>query len=154
MSDKYTVGEGTRPRRNSQQEARRDRLARWITWIAIACAGFFLLRSSDRTIDVFASDAERQQFDVRIGNHAHVPTLVLVTEWCPACKSLQHALDNQRVPYVALDVEHDQAGGELFSRCVSEGASQSIPKVIYGLQMIPQGKLFSVVQQSDLLPSP
>ena len=154
MSDKYTVGEGARPRRNSQQEARRDRLARWLTWIAIACAGFFFLRSSDRTIDVFASDAERRQFDVRISNHANVPTLLLVTEWCPACKSLQYALDSQRVPYVALDVEHNQAGGELFSRCVSEGASQSIPKVIYERQMIPQGKLFSVVQQAALPSSP
>lgn len=154
MSEEYRVGAGARPRRNSQQEARRDTLVRWLTWIAIACAGFFFLRSSDRAIDVFASDTERRQFDARIGNHAHVPTLLLVTEWCPARKSLQHELDSQHMPYVALDVEHDQAGGELFSRCVSGGASQSIPKVIYGLQMIPPSKLFSGAQQADLPPSP
>jgi hypothetical protein len=134
-------------RKINRQDIRRDRLVRWLPWAVIAIAGFFLLRPSITSVDLFASDEQRRDFDLRVGNYRHIPTLLLVTEWCPACKALQHRLEAQHHPYLALDIEQNSWAHELFERCIAGGAARSVPKVVYGRQMIAPQKLLSVAQK-------
>jgi glutaredoxin len=98
-------------------------------------------------MELFKTDEQRWEFDLQVGNDSHIPTLLLVTEWCSACKSLQYTLDQNQHPYLALDIERNTLARELFDRCIAAGASRSVPKVVHGRQMIAPQKLLLAAQE-------
>lgn len=91
---------------------------------------------------LFATDEERVQFLSSVGSPPSIRIITLGTEWCPACKQLEHQLTSDNVPHLALDVEHDAAGRDLFRRVAEITGSNSIPKVILDKDIVSRPKLF------------
>jgi glutaredoxin len=119
-----------------------DYLPQILPWLIVAVVAAFLIRFFDRPIEVFPSDAALLRFKIEAGIPQHHEIILLVTEWCPACKSLQNTLAERGVPFSLLDVEASAQGAHLYGICVSKGAAQSIPKVIFRREMISQPDLF------------
>ncbi len=92
--------------------------------------------------ELFANEEERVQFLSSVGAPPSIRIITLGTEWCPACKQLEHQLTSDNVPHLALDVEHDAAGRELFRRVAEITGSNSIPKIILDKNIVSRPKLF------------
>jgi glutaredoxin len=91
---------------------------------------------------LFATDEERVQFLSSVGSSPSIRIITLGTEWCPACKQLEHQLTSDNVPHLALDVEHDAAGRDLFRRVAEITGSNSIPTIILDKDIVSRPKLF------------
>ncbi len=91
---------------------------------------------------LFATEEERIQFLASVGAPPSTRIITLVTEWCPACKSLDHNLKERGIPHVRLDVENDPKGEELFRKVYRITSSNSIPKIILDKDIVSQPKLF------------
>ena len=91
---------------------------------------------------IFATEDERVQFLSSAGAPPSVRIITLGTEWCPACKQLEHKLSTDNVPHVALDVETDPNAGALFRRAADVTGSNSVPKIILDRDIVSQPKLF------------
>lgn len=131
-----------------QKRSRRtihDYLPQILPWLLIAIIAVFFIRLSDRPIEVFASEDALQRFKIETGIPQSHEIILLVTEWCPACKALQSSLRERGVPFSVLDVEADAQGSRLYSTCISRGAPQSVPKVIYNREMVSQSDLFKLL---------
>jgi len=119
-----------------------DYLPQILPWLLVTVIAAILIRFFDRPIEVFASDAALQRFKIEAGIPQHHKIVLLVTEWCPACKSLQSTLAGRGVPFSLLDVESSSQGRHLYATCLAKGAQHSVPKVIYEREMISQADLF------------
>ncbi len=96
--------------------------------IGVAALAFFVVdRSTPRQL--FDSLQERQAFFRSVGQ-PETRVLVLVTEWCPACKSLEAALSREEIPFTRIDVEQSQPGARLFMKAAQRTSSQGVPKVV------------------------
>jgi len=91
---------------------------------------------------IFATEDERVQFLSSVGAPPSIRIIILGTEWCPACKQLEHKLSTDNVPHVALDVERDPNAGTLFRRAADVTGSNSVPKIILDRDIVSQPKLF------------
>lgn len=91
---------------------------------------------------LFATEDERVQFLASVGAPPSTRIITLVTEWCPACKSLDHNLEERKIPHVRLDIERDPAGAALFQKVYGITSSNSIPKIILDKDIVSQPKLF------------
>lgn len=91
---------------------------------------------------LFATEEERVQFLSSAGAPPSIRIITLGTEWCPACKQLEHHLTSDNVPHFALDIEHDAAGRDLFRRVAEITGSNSIPKIILDKDIVSRPKLF------------
>jgi glutaredoxin len=94
---------------------------------------------------LFETEKERLQFLSSVGAPPSTRIITLGTEWCPACKQLEHQLTSDNVPHLALDVEHDAAGRDLFRRVADITGSNSIPKIILDKDIVSRPKLFMVL---------
>lgn len=110
--------------------------------IAIIVAISIWLWQSLTPQQLFATEDERVQFLASVGAPPSTRIITLGTEWCPACKSLDHTLKEREIPYVRLDVENDPKGEELFRRVYGITSSNSIPKIILDKDIVSQPKLF------------
>lgn len=127
-----------------------DYLPQILPWLLIALVAAILISFSNRPIEVFASNEELQSFKIEAGIPHDRKIILLVTEWCPACKALEQSLNERGTPFSALDVENSIEGSKLYSICLSNGAPASVPKVIYEREMISQADLFKrlVIQRT------
>jgi glutaredoxin len=91
---------------------------------------------------LFATEEQRVQFLSSVGASPSIRIITLGTEWCPACKQLEHHLTSDNVPHLALDVENDAAGRDLFRRVAEITGSNSIPKIILDKDIVSRPKLF------------
>ena len=91
---------------------------------------------------LFATEQERIQFLSSVGAPPSTRIITLGTEWCPACKQLEHQLTSDNIPHLALDVEEDAAGRDLFRRVAEITGSNSIPKIILDKDIVSRPKLF------------
>jgi glutaredoxin len=91
---------------------------------------------------LFATEQERIQFLSSVGAPPSTRIITLGTEWCPACKQLEYQLTSDNVPHLALDVENDAAGREIFRRVAEITGSNSIPKIILDKDIVSRPKLF------------
>ena len=91
---------------------------------------------------LFATEQERTQFLSSVGAPPSTRIITLGTEWCPACKQLEHQLTSDNIPHLALDVEEDAAGRDLFRRVAEITGSNSIPKIILDKDIVSRPKLF------------
>lgn len=112
-----------------------------LTVIIIAVVGIWIWQSFIPQ-QLFATEDERVQFLASVGAPPSTRIITLVTEWCPACKSLDHELTERGIAHVRLDVEKDSAGGELFRRVYAITASNSIPKIILDKDIVSRPQLF------------
>lgn len=112
-----------------------------LTFLIVAVAGIWLWQSFIPQ-QLFATEDERVQFLTSVGAPPSTRIITLVTEWCPACKSLDHELTERKIPHVRLDVEKDSAGGELFQRVYAITSSNSIPKIILDKDIVSRPQLF------------
>ncbi len=119
-----------------------DYLPQILPWMLIAVFAALFIRFLDRPVEVFSSDEELHRFKVEAGIPYERKIILLVTEWCPACKALEHSLNERGTKFSVLDVETSVMGSKLYSVCLSKGAPQSVPKVIYEREMISQSDLF------------
>jgi glutaredoxin len=78
---------------------------------------------------LFDSPEERQAFFRSVGQ-GETRVLVLVTEWCPACKGLEAALTGEQIPFTRIDVEESPPGAQLFMKAAQRTGSQGVPKVV------------------------
>lgn len=122
-----------------------DYLPQIIPWLLIATVAAFIIRLSDRPVEVFASDDALQRFKIETGIPQSHEIILLVTEWCPACKALENSLHERGVPFSVLDVETSKKGSQLYSSCIAKGAPQSVPKVIYNRKMVSQSDLSKIL---------
>jgi glutaredoxin len=102
--------------------------------VGLAVLTFFLV---DRLTpqQLFDSPAERQSF-FRAAGQADTRVLVLVTEWCPACKALEAALTEEQIPFTRIDVENSQPGAQLFAKAAQRTRSQGVPKLVVDNHLI------------------
>jgi glutaredoxin len=98
---------------------------------------------------LFATEGERAQFLSSVGAPSSIRIITLGTEWCPACKQLEHKLSTDNVPHITLDVEKNPAGGALFRRAVEVTGSNSVPKIILDRDIVTQPKLFLELARGD-----
>ena len=91
---------------------------------------------------LFVTEEERVQFLTSAGASPSIRIITLGTEWCPACKQLEHRLATDNVPHLALDIEKDAAAGALFRRVADITGSNSVPKIILDKNIVSQPKLF------------
>ena len=98
---------------------------------------------------LFATEEERARFLSAAGAPSSIRIITLGTEWCPACKQLEHKLTTDTIPHLALDVEKNPAAGELFRRAVEVTGSNSVPKIILDKDIISQPKLFVELARGD-----
>lgn len=91
---------------------------------------------------LFATEEERLQFLSSVGAPPSIRIITLGTEWCPACKQLEHQLTSDNIPHLALDVEQDAAGRDIFRRVAEITGSNSIPKIILDKDIVSRPKLF------------
>jgi glutaredoxin len=98
---------------------------------------------------LFATEDERARLLSAVGASPSIRVITLGTEWCPACKQLEQSLTSDKVPHVALDVEKDRIGGELFRRAAQITGSNSIPKIILDKDIVSQPKLFVELARGD-----
>lgn len=113
-----------------------DVLKRWLLPFLLGILFALVLLRNQQPIQVFASEDERLRFLQEIGEERDVKLIALVTEWCPACRSLESSLDQLGVEYATADLDRSIPGQQLFERCVRLGGSRGIPKTIYGLEMV------------------
>jgi len=98
---------------------------------------------------LFVTEEERVQFLTSAGASPSIRIITLGTEWCPACKQLEHKLTTDNVPHLALDVEKDAAAGALFRRVADLTGSNSVPKIILDKNIVSQPKLFLELARGD-----
>lgn len=96
--------------------------------VGVAVLAFFLVdRFTPRKL--FDSTEERQAF-FRSVEQGETRVLVLVTEWCPACKGLEADLSREEIPFTRIDVEQSQPGARLFMKAAQRTNSQGVPKLV------------------------
>jgi glutaredoxin len=113
-----------------------DVLKRWLLPLLLGILLAFVLLRNQKPIQVFASEDERLHFLQEIGEERDVRLIALVTEWCPACRALESALEQVGVEYAKVDLDRSVPGQQLLERCVRLGGSRGLPKTIYGLEML------------------
>lgn len=91
---------------------------------------------------LFATEEERARFLSSVGAPPSIRVITLGTEWCPACKQLEHQLTTDNIPHLALDVENNPIAGDLFRRAAEITGSNSVPKIILDKDVVSQPKLF------------
>jgi len=96
--------------------------------IGIGVALFVLLDSQSNQ-KLFDSESERVSF-FRSVNYQPTRVLVLVTDWCGACKSLEASLTSGGITYTRIDIEQIQPGAQLFLKAAQRSRSRGVPKVI------------------------
>ncbi len=109
---------------------------RYLFHVVIAGAVLFYVVSSMRPQILFTSEGERIDFVRSIGVMQPSRVIVLVTEWCPACKSLEAGLRAQGLSFIRVDIEKSLAGRELFSKAADISGSNAIPKVIVDRNLV------------------
>jgi len=114
--------------------------------IAATFLGVSIVRSLT-PIEIFASEAERQNFLSSIGEADPTRIIALVTEWCPACRNLESELNDRHIKYARLDIEKDRHGRELFDRVYAATGSNTIPKVILDRNVVARAQLFLLNQK-------
>lgn len=92
--------------------------------------------------ELFATEEDRQQVLLSVGADPSTRLIILVTDWCPACKQLEHELAERKVPHVRLDAEKDPIGQALFRRVYGVTGSNSIPKIILDRNIVSRPTLF------------
>ena len=125
-------------------------LLRFGPWIAIALAISIYASRSFTPIEVFATEGVRREFLERVGAAPSTRIIALVTEWCPACKSLEQNLRSKGVDFVKIDIESNNDGRKLFHEVYEITGSNSIPKVILDRNLISQGRLYMELSKEGL----
>jgi glutaredoxin len=125
-------------------------LSRFGPWIAIALAFGIYISRSFTPIEVFATEGARREFLERVGAAPSTRIIALVTEWCPACKSLEHNLRSNGVDFVKIDIESSDDGRKLFHEVYELTGSNSIPKVILDRNLVSQGRLYMELSKEGL----
>jgi glutaredoxin len=110
-----------------------DRIAEWLHRYGLIIVGisaliFFTLDISTSK-QLFDSSGERATFFRSVAK-SETRVLLLVTEWCPACKSLESDLAAEQISFTRIDVEQSQPGASLFAKAAQRTGSQGVPKVI------------------------
>jgi glutaredoxin len=96
--------------------------------VGIGVALFVLLDSQENQ-KIFDSENERASF-FRSVSYQPTRVLVLVTEWCGACKSLEASLTAGGITYTRIDIEQSNLGAQLFLKAAERTRSRGVPKVI------------------------
>ena len=89
----------------------------------------------------FTTEEARIEFLKSAGEPPTTRIITLVTEWCPACKQLEHQLTEDTIPHLALDIEHNPVGAELFKKVYAVTKSNSIPQIILDRDIVSRAKL-------------
>jgi glutaredoxin len=97
--------------------------------------------------EIFASEGERVKFLATIGEPESTRIIALVTDWCPACRSLESDLGDRHIKYARLDIENNPHGRELFKRVSAATGSNTIPKVILDRNVVARGQLLFLDQE-------
>jgi glutaredoxin len=117
-------------------------VSRYGVLILVIIVGAIWLRQMLIPQELFASEDARVQFLASVGAPPSTRIITLVTEWCPACKQLDHTLSEEGIPHVRLDIEREPAGRELFQKVYEITGSNSIPKIILDRNIVSRPKLF------------
>jgi glutaredoxin len=109
---------------------------RYLFHVVIAGAIVFYIWSSMQPQILFANENERVSFFQSLGATPSSRVVVLVTEWCPACKALEANLKAEGLPFIRVDVENSRPGLELFKKAADVSGSNAIPKVIVDRRLV------------------
>jgi glutaredoxin len=140
------------PRRNPETAFQKTRrlLGSFAPWLAIGAAVYLYIAQSFTPIEVFTTEGQRREFLERVSAPHSTRVIALVTDWCPACKSLEHNLQSQGVEFVRLDIEKNEQGRRLYQRVFELTGSNSIPKVILDRNLVSQGRLYAELFKKEL----
>lgn len=72
--------------------------------------------------------------------------ILFVTEWCPACKSLEYELKAEKIDFVRLDIEQNRLAGYTFERLATMSGSRGIPKIVVDNDLVSRSELFRRVK--------
>ena len=133
-------------KRNKTMSTTRSKLATLLTrhtlLIAVLClVGIWTLKALTPQ-QLFATEEDRVKFLTSIGMSPSIRIITLVTEWCPACKELEHQLTEKHIPHLALDIEHNAVGNELFRKVYAVTKTNSIPQIILDKDIVSRPQLF------------
>lgn len=131
------------PRRRKELPRARavEFLNRYGMYIVVASVLAFSAGRSLLPTEIFASEGERVKFLATIGEPESTRIIALVTDWCPACRSLESDLNDRHITYARLDIENNPHGRELFKRVSAATGSNTIPKVILDRNVVARGQL-------------
>jgi glutaredoxin len=93
-------------------------------------AAAYLIWSSYSPKYVFRSDEERVKFFAEVREDPSKRVVLMVTDWCPACRNLEGLLQKRAVPYVRLNIEQSVPGRRLYDSLVQKTGQRSIPQVV------------------------
>lgn len=110
------------------------RLLDFVVWgaplLVIVGAIVWIFLYSSLPKDVFATEDERRNFVISVGENPEKRVIALVTSWCPACKAMEGYLQQSGIPFVRLDIEQSPIGRRLYDRSVELTGARGIPQVI------------------------
>jgi mycoredoxin len=58
------------------------------------------------------------------------PVTVYSTSWCGDCRAAKRALDGRGIPYLEIDIEHDEAARSRVEAL--NGGRRSVPTLVHG----------------------
>ena len=117
--------------------------ARWCVPVVLGLFVLVILLREAAPQTIFASEQERLQFLQEIDEPSSTRVVALVTDWCPACRSLESSLNTENIPFARVNIEQSEPGRKLFERCVKAGGSRGIPKVILDREMVSSRAVFA-----------
>ena len=117
--------------------------ARWCVPVVLGLFVLVILLREAAPQTIFASEQERVQFLQEIDEPSSIRVVALVTDWCPACRSLESSLNSAKIPFARVNIEQSEPGRKLFERCIQAGGSRGIPKVILDREMVSARAVFA-----------
>lgn len=145
--EKASTAQPSRTRKKSPLAQAAEFLYRHGVYVLVVSVLAFSAGRSLLPTEIFASEGERVQFLATIGEPESTRIIALVTEWCPACRSLEQTLAERRIKYARLDIEKDQHGREVFERVYAATGSNTIPKIILDRSVVSRAQLFLLNQK-------
>jgi len=86
---------------------------------------------------IFSSQEEIRHAVTSLGGSSTTPPVIVVrAEWCPACKSLEAALTQEKIPFLKADVDEDPTA-QAIQRKLWDNGIDTIPQVIVGDKRLP-----------------
>jgi len=139
-------------KRNYTMSTTRSKLASLLTrhslLIAVICLVGIWTWQALTPQQLFATEEERVKFLTSIGMSPSIRIITLVTEWCPACKGLEHQLTEKHIPHLVLDVEHSAVGSDLFRKVYAVTKTNAIPQIILDKDIVGRSRLFLELAKS------
>lgn len=118
-------------------------------WLLLTILVSLYIWRSVAPVEIFATEGERRELLAKVGASPSTRIITLVTDWCPACKALEHNLQSNGTDFVRLNIERSNEGRRLFQRSYELTGENSIPKIILDRNLVSQGQLYLELAKTE-----